>query len=86
MAWTIRFSRDALKDARKLRSANLALNVNQLIEILKQDPYQPPYEKLSGNLKGYYSRRINIKHRLVYSIDEENKLIKVVSVWSHYGE
>jgi toxin YoeB len=86
MAWTIKFSRNALKDAKKLRSANLAANVNQLIEILKQDPYQPPYEKLSGNLKGYYSRRINIKHRLVYSIDEENEVIKVVSVWSHYGE
>jgi toxin YoeB len=86
MTWTIRFSRNALKDAKTLRSANLASNVNRLIEILKQDPYQPPYEKLSGNLKGYYSRRINIKHRLVYAIDEENKLIKVVSVWSHYGE
>jgi toxin YoeB len=86
MTWTIRFSRNALKDTKKLRSANLASNVNRLVEILKQDPYQPPYEKLSSNLKGYYSRRINIKHRLVYSIDEENKLIKVVSVWSHYGK
>ncbi|MGK7938370.1 MAG: Txe/YoeB family addiction module toxin [Xenococcaceae cyanobacterium] len=86
MAWTIKFSKNALKDAKKLRSANLASNVNRLIEILKQNPYQPPYEKLSGNLQGYYSRRINIKHRLVYSIDEDNKLVKVVSVWSHYGE
>ncbi|MDJ0634243.1 MAG: Txe/YoeB family addiction module toxin [Xenococcaceae cyanobacterium MO_188.B29] len=86
MVWTIKFSRNALKDAKKLRSANLTSNVNQLIEILKQNPYQTPYEKLSGNLQGYYSRRINIKHRLVYSIDEENKIIKVVSVWSHYGE
>lgn len=86
MAWTIKFSRSALKDAKKLRSANLASNVNRLIEILKENPYQPPYEKLSGNLKGYYSRRINIQHRLVYSIDEEDRVIKVVSVWSHYGE
>ncbi|GAB4524284.1 MAG: Txe/YoeB family addiction module toxin [Pleurocapsa sp.] len=86
MVWTIKFSRNALKDAKKLRSANLTSNVNQLIAILKQNPYQPPYEKLSGNLQGYYSQRINIKHRLVYSIDEENKIIKVVSVWSHYGE
>ena len=86
MVWTIQFSRNALKTAKKLRSANLTSNVNQLIEILKQNPYQPPYEKLSGNLQGYYSRRINIKHRLVYSIDEENQIIKVVSVWSHYGE
>lgn len=86
MVWTIRFSRNALKDAKKLRSANLTSNINQLIEILKQNPYQPPYEKLSGNLQGYYSRRLNIKHRLVYSIDEDNRIIKVVSVWSHYGE
>jgi Txe/YoeB family toxin of toxin-antitoxin system len=86
MVWTIKFSRNALKDAKKLRSANLTSNVSQLIAILKQNPYQPPYEKLSGNLQGYYSRRINIKHRLVYSIDRENKIIKVISVWSHYGE
>ena len=86
MVWTIKFSRNALKDAKKLRSANLTSNVNQLIEILKQNPYQPPYEKLLGNLQGYYSRRINIKHRLFYSIDEENKIIKIVSVWTHYGE
>lgn len=84
--WTIEFSRNALKDAKKLQRANLASKMKQLVEILKQNPYQPPYEKLSGNLKGYYSRRINIKHRLVYAIDEENKVIKVVSVWSHYGE
>jgi toxin YoeB len=83
MDWTIKFSRNALKDAKKLRATNLADNVNQLIEILKGNPYQPPYEKLLGNLQGYYSRRINIKHRLVYSINE-NKIIKVVSVWSHY--
>ena len=86
MAWTIKFSRKALKDAKKLRSANLATNVNRLIEVLKQNPYLPPCKKLSGDLQGYYSRRINIQHRLVYSIDEKNKIVKVVSVWSHYGE
>ena len=58
--------------------------VNWLINILKKNPYEPPYEKLSGDLKGYYSRRINIKHRLVYSVDEDKKIIQVVSVWSHY--
>ena len=82
MAWTIKFSRKALKDAKKLRSANLTSNVNQIIEILKQNPYKHPCKKLSGDLQGYYSRRINIQHRLVYSIDEENKMVKVVSVWS----
>jgi toxin YoeB len=84
MGWKIEFSRTALKDAKKLKAANLAANFSSLLAILKQDPYEPPYEKLSGNLKGYYSRRINIKHRLVYSVDEETKTIRVVSVWSHY--
>ena len=84
MNWTVEFSRADLKDAKKLKSANLDGNVKELIEILKINPYEPPYEKLSGNLKGYYSRRINIKHRLVYSINEDTKTIRVVSVWSHY--
>ena len=84
MEWKIEFSRTAVKDAKKLKSANLDDNVRELLEILKSNPYQPPYEKLSGNLKGYYSRRINIKHRLVYSVNDETKTIRVVSVWSHY--
>jgi len=84
MEWKIEFSRRVLKDAKKIKSANLNDNLKQLLEILKVNPYQPPYEKLSGNLKGYYSRRINIQHRLVYAIDEANQVVKVVSVWSHY--
>lgn len=84
MGWKIEFSRRVLKDAKKIKSANLNDNLKQLLEILKVNPYQPPYEKLSGNLKGYYSRRINIQHRLVYTIDEANQVVKVVSVWSHY--
>ena len=84
MNWKIEFSRTVLKDARKLKSANLEATVKHLLEILKQNPYKPPYEKLSGNLKGYYSRRINIKHRLVYAVDDATKTIRVVSVWSHY--
>ncbi|MBF2058278.1 MAG: Txe/YoeB family addiction module toxin [Cyanobacterium sp. T60_A2020_053] len=84
MVWKIEFSRKALKDAKKIKLANLDSNLKQLLQILKENPYQPPYEKLSGNLTGYYSRRINIKHRLVYAIDENNRKVKVVSVWSHY--
>jgi toxin YoeB len=84
MEWKIEFSRNILKDAKKLKAAHLEVNVKALLEIIKQNPYEPPYEKLSGNLKGYYSRRINIKHRLVYSVSEETKTIKVVSIWSHY--
>lgn len=84
MAWTIQFSRQVLKDAKKLRSANLETNLNSLLALLKQNPYEPPYEKLSGNLQGYSSRRINIKHRLVYAVDDDAKTIRVASVWSHY--
>lgn len=84
MGWTIEFTRNTLKDVKKLKAVHLEANVKDLLQILKQNPYEPPYEKLSGNLKGYYSRRINIKHRLVYSIDEQTKIIKVVSVWTHY--
>ena len=84
MAWKIEFSRTALKDAKKLKVANLDTNVKLLLNVLKINPFEPPYEKLSGNLKGYFSRRINIKHRLIYSVDEETKTIRVVSVWSHY--
>ena len=84
MNWTVEFSRAALKDAKKLKSVSLDSNVRALIDILKNNPYDPPYEKLSGNLKGYYSRRINIKHRLVYSINDDEKIVRVVSVWSHY--
>ena len=84
MEWTIKFSPNTLKDAKKLRSANLEANVRSILDIPRRNPYEPPYEKLSGNLQGYYSRRINIKHRLVYSVDNETKTIRVVSVWSHY--
>lgn len=84
MDWKIEFSRTALKDAKKLKLANLDTNVKLLLNVLKINPFEPPYEKLLGNLKGYFSRRINIKHRLVYSVDEETKIIRVVSVWSHY--
>ncbi|MEL7064169.1 MAG: Txe/YoeB family addiction module toxin [Bacteroidota bacterium] len=82
--WTIEFSRKALKSAKKIRAANLERNLRELLEVLHRDPFEPTYEKLSGNLKGYYSRRINIKHRLVYSVDIVEKTVRVVSVWSHY--
>lgn len=84
MTWKIEFSRKAIKNVKNLQSANLQNNVKQLIEILKNNPYTPPYEKLWGNLNGYYSRRINIKHRLVYSVNDKTKVVRVVSIWSHY--
>lgn len=80
------FTKAAQKDARKLNSAGLRSKVEELLTILKNDPLQnpPPFEKLVGNLSGAYSRRINIQHRLVYQILEEEKTVKVLRMWTHY--
>ena len=86
--YKILYSKLALKDAKKLSSANLATKAKELIEIIKKDPFQnpPPYEKLVGNLIGSYSRRINIQHRLVYEVREDEKKVRISRMWSHYGE
>jgi len=86
--YKILYSKMALKDAKKLSSANLATKAQALIEIIRKDPFQtpPPYEKLVGNLNGAYSRRINIKHRIVYEVREADKVIRIARMWSHYGE
>lgn len=79
-------ARQALKDFPNLTSAGLDKKAKALIELLKENPFQnpPAYEKLVGDMEGLYSRRINLKHRLVYQVDEENKTVKIVSAWSHY--
>ena len=86
MSWRIVFTRQAQKDAKKLSSAGLRPKAEELIKILRENPYQKPpsFEKLVGDLSGAYSRRINIKHRLVYEIIDEEKVIKVIRMWSHY--
>jgi len=86
--YKVLYSKLALKDAKKLTSANLDKKAKELIEIIRKDPFQnpPPYEKLVGNLNGSYSRRINIHHRLVYEVREEDKVIRIFRMWSHYGE
>ena len=86
--FTIVFSKIADQDAQKLKAAGLKDKCQKLLEILKSDPYQnpPPFEKLTGNLDGYYSRRINIKHRLVYRVVKSEKIVKVLRMWTHYGE
>ncbi|MDR3346826.1 MAG: Txe/YoeB family addiction module toxin [Campylobacteraceae bacterium] len=86
MIYRVVYTKRAVKDIPKLTSAHLADKAKNLIEIIKQDPFQtpPPYEKLQGDLQGAYSRRINIQHRLVYEVVEESKTIKVLSLWSHY--
>ena len=84
--YKIEYHKKALKDIPKLKQNKLDNKVKQLIELLKENPLQnpPPYEKLIGDLKECYSRRINVQYRLVYKIDEEEKKIRILSMWSHY--
>ena len=80
------FSKKAQKDAKKLAARHLKPQAEKLIEVLKRDPFQnpPPYEKLTGNPRGCFSRRINIQHRLVYEIFEDEQTVLVLRMWSHY--
>ncbi len=84
--WQLLFTKQAAKDAKKVASSGLGKQVNSILDILKENPYQPdpPYEKLTGDLQGYYSRRINVQHRLVYQILEDEKIIKIIRMWTHY--
>jgi Txe/YoeB family toxin of toxin-antitoxin system len=84
--WRVVFSRQAQKDSRKLAAAGLRPKAERLLALLAEDPFQnpPPYEKLVGDLSGFYSRRINIQHRLVYQIDEKERVVKVLRLWTHY--
>ena len=84
MGYIIRIKKNARKDLPKLKGAHLNDKFDKLVQVIKEDPFQtpPPYEKLVG--VPYYSRRINIKHRLVYSVSEEEKTVTIQSVWSHY--
>ena len=86
MSWQIILSRKAVKDAKKLRDAGLKPQAEVLRELFKNNPFQSPtvYEELVGNLKSFYSRRINIKHRLVYSVDEKQKIVHVLRMWTQY--
>ena len=86
MSWSVVFTKQAQKDARKLSSSNLKPQAQRLLEILAEDPFRnpPPYEKLVGDLSGAYSRRINIQHRLVYQIYGAEKTIKILRMWTHY--
>ncbi|MBW1956617.1 MAG: Txe/YoeB family addiction module toxin [Deltaproteobacteria bacterium] len=84
--WRVVFTKQARKDAKKISAAGLRSKAETLLEILQKNPYQtpPPYEKLIGDLKGAYSRRINIQHRLVYQILDDEKAVKVIRMWTHY--
>ena len=86
VTWRLVYTRQAQKDARKLAEAGLKDKAVALLEILEANPFQtpPPFEKLVGDLAGAYSRRINIQHRLVYQVLEEERIVKVIRLWSHY--
>lgn len=84
--WTVVLSKQAAKDAKKVSASDLKPKVQKLIAVLQSDPYTLPYEKLVGDMQGYYSRRINIQHRLVYQIFDEQKVIKILRMWSHYAD
>lgn len=86
MSWRLVFTKHAQKDATKLAAAGLKGKAQELLALIAANPFQnpPPYEKLVGDLAGAYSRRINIQHRLVYAVLAEEKVVKVLRLWSHY--
>lgn len=86
MSYDIKFTKQAAKDYEKIKTSNLKTKVKNLLVLLKETPSKPPIEKLTGDLSGLYSKRINIQHRLVYRIDEKEKIVVIVRMWSHYGD
>ena len=86
MRWKVIFTRHALKDTKKISKSNLKKKTQELLTLLELDPFQnpPQFEKLVGDLEGAYSRRINIQHRLVYQVLHEERVVKVLRMWTHY--
>ena len=84
--WNVVYSRQSIRDSKKIEQSNLKQTVKKLIEVIKNDPFQnpPPYEKLVGDLRGKYSRRINIQHRLVYEVFEKENIVRILRMWTHY--
>jgi len=84
--WSVVYTKQAQKDSKKIAASGLKKKAQQLLDILKINPFQnpPPYEKLIGDLSGAYSRRINIQYRLVYQVLKDEKVVKVLRLWTHY--
>ena len=84
--YEVKLSKRAQKDLQKLKQSRLSKKAKSLVDILKENPWQnpPPYEKLVGDLNGFYSRRINVQHRLVYKVYEDEKVVAIYSMWTHY--
>ncbi|MGH8528845.1 MAG: Txe/YoeB family addiction module toxin [Nevskiales bacterium] len=86
MTWRLVYTKQAQKDAKKLKAAGLKPKAEALLAVIERDPFTnpPPYEKLVGDLAGAYSRRINIQHRLVYQVLKVERTVKVLRLWTHY--
>ena len=86
MIWRIVYTRQAMKDSKRVEAAGFKPKVVKLLKIIREDPFQtpPPFEKLLGDLEGAFSRRINIQHRLVYQVLSDEKIIKILRMWTHY--
>ncbi len=86
MTWSLVYTKQAQRDAKKLTTAGLRTKAEALLAIVAENPFQnpPPYEKLVGDLAGAYSRRINIQHRLVYQVLEREHVVKILRLWTHY--
>tara|TARA_R110002096_G_scaffold418068_1_gene621973 strand:+ start:121 stop:384 length:264 start_codon:yes stop_codon:yes gene_type:complete len=86
VSYRLVYTHQAKKDAKKLKGTPLANKAKALLDVIKKDPFAdpPPYEALVGDLKGAFSRRINIQHRLVYQVIEEERVVKVIRLWTHY--
>jgi toxin YoeB len=86
MTYRIVYTKQAQKDAKKLKGTALAAKAKKLLHFLEEDPFRspPPFECLLGDLEGAYSRRINIQHRLVYQVLRKEKIVKVLRLWTHY--
>ena len=86
MTWSVVYAKQALKDAKKVKAGGLKEKAQALLEVLASDPFEnlPPFESLVGDLSGTYSRRINIQHRLVYEVFSEQRMVRVLRMWTHY--
>lgn len=86
MAWTLEFTKHALKDAVKLRRAGMWKKAEELLGIVEENPFEnpPPFERLIGDLHGIYSRRLNIQHRLTYTVNKDTRKVRVLRMWTHY--
>ncbi|WP_395319967.1 Txe/YoeB family addiction module toxin [Fructilactobacillus frigidiflavus] len=74
------------KQLKKIKNAGLAKNFDAILTELINNPFsnKQGFEKLQPPVKNWFSRRLNIQHRVVYHIDKESKTVFIDSAWQHY--